>query len=29
MINTLQLEARKNLIQMSLQWYLSSLIIDY
>jgi hypothetical protein len=31
MINTLQLAARKNLIQMSLQWYLklSLLIIDY
>jgi hypothetical protein len=29
MINTLQLAARKNLIQMSLQWQLSLLIIDY
>jgi hypothetical protein len=30
MINTLQLAARKNLIQMSLQWLLSLLIIiDY
>jgi hypothetical protein len=29
MINTLQLAARKNLIQMSLQWKLSLLIIDY
>jgi hypothetical protein len=29
MINTLQLAARKNLIQMLLQWKLSLLIIDY
>lgn len=29
MINTLQLAARKNLMQMSLQWQLLLLIIDY
>jgi hypothetical protein len=29
MINTLQLAARKNLIQMSLQWQLLLLITDY
>jgi hypothetical protein len=28
-INTLQLATRKNLIQMSLQWQMSLLIIDY